>query len=84
MDTTLDPLHSPPSLSIREEVQQVLEKVTDQLEHQYSAHQELEKLRLKQEAMLLREKERQVCVCEHPLKMSLVPTSVSPDQPSQE
>ena len=45
---------------LREEVQQVLEKVTDQLEHQYTAHQELEKLRLKQEAMLLREKERQV------------------------
>ena len=38
----------------------MLAKVTDQLEHQYAAHKELEKLRLKQEAMLLREKERQV------------------------
>ena len=35
---------------------------SDRPEHQYTAHQELEKLRVKQEAMLLREKERQVGV----------------------
>ena len=44
----------------REELQRVLSEVTQHMEQQYSAHYYLEKMRIENEAMALKEKDRQV------------------------
>ena len=41
-------------------MQRVLAEVTDHMEQQYSAHNYLEKLRTENEAMAIKERERQV------------------------
>lgn len=52
-----------PFLFYRKEMQKVLAEVTDHMEQQHSAHRYLEKLRMENEAIVLKEKDRAVRSC---------------------